>query len=184
MSAKKQCGFVIIEDSREQHPLDFSPYEPFGVSVERRKLQCGDYSILGWEHHLMIERKSLNDCVSTLTHGRDRFMREIYDRGSVIPCKHMVIEASWHDLSSPFNFAPGANPLGIVNTLYSLMCPPTGIHVFASPNRAMCAWYIVMVCLNFHRRMTQGSRGIWRSLFDPRSADLAPIPVPYQSIGG
>lgn len=177
--------FVIIVDSREKDPLDFSPFADCGdckISVERATLNCGDYSLRGWEHHLMIERKSLQDCVSTLTHGRDRFMREVYDRGSVVPCKHIVVEASWRELSSPYTFARGANPLSIVNTLYSLMMPPVNAHVFAARNRMLCAWYVVNVCVNFHRRMTKGSKGVWRSLFDPNAADLPPIPCPYESI--
>ena len=75
-------GFTIIEDRREQRPLDFSPFAQYGVKVERAALRTGDYTVKGLRRQVVIERKSLQDCVSTLTHGRERFTREIYDRAA------------------------------------------------------------------------------------------------------
>lgn len=178
----KYESITIIEDSREQHPLDFTPYAPYGIASERRKLRTGDYSVAGYENHVLIERKSLNDLVGTLTHERERFLREMYDRGSFAICKHLVIEADWRDVSRPYSFS-AANPAAILNSAFSLMMPPTAVHVFASRNRAMCAWYIVNVALNFVRRVTHGSRGLWNAVNAADSADLAPIPCPYQTIG-
>lgn len=177
----KQEPIVILVDTCEKTPLDFAPYAEYGVVAERAKLRSGDYSVGGYEHHVFIERKSLNDLVGTLTHGRERFMREMYDRGAYVPCKHLVVESSWNEISSPYSFAPGANPLSIVNSLYSLMMPPTNTHVFVG-KRNMCAWYVVNVCLNFVRRVTHGSRGLWNAVNAADAADLAPIPCPYRSI--
>ena len=135
-------GFTIIEDRREQRPLDFSPFAQYGVKVEHAALRTGDYTIKGLRRQVVIERKSLQDCVSTLTHGRERFTREIYDRAAFATLKVLVVEASWADLSRPYPFAPGANPESIVNSLFALMLPPTNLHVFCSPSRALIAWYI------------------------------------------
>ena len=179
---KKSAPLVtIIEDSREQRSLDFAPFAPFGVAVERRKLRTGDYSVAGYEHHILIERKSLQDLVGTLTHGRERFLREMYDRGAYVPCKHLVIEASWQEISAAYSFSL-ANPIAITNSVFSLMNPPTEIHVYANPSRAMLAWYIAEVALNFVRRVTHGSRGLWAAVNAPDAADLAPLPCPYRSI--
>lgn len=183
MSTKKQCGFVIIEDSRERHPLDFSPYEPFGVSVKRVKRRTGDYTIEGFERQVLIERKAFNDCVSTLTHGRERFTREMYDRGAFAIVKHLVVEASFADLSRPYPFAPGANPESIVNSLFALTMPPTNLHVYCTPSRALIAWYIVKVCAMFIHRVTNGSSGMWRAIFAPNAADLAPFDDVPKGIG-
>jgi len=182
--SKKQVTepVTIITDTREQTPLDFAQFAAYGIETERGKLHAGDYSVKGYEHHVFIERKSLKDLVGTLTNGRKRFLREIYDRGSFVPCKHLVIEGTWQQMSVPYPFAPGANPLAIVNSIYSLMMPPTGIHVFVG-NRAMCAWYVANVAINFVRRVTHGSRGLWNAVNAPDSADLAPLPCPYRQIG-
>ncbi len=176
-------NFTIIEDTREQEPLDFSPFAAaLSFHVERAKLRTGDYSVKGYESHIFVERKSFEDCVGTLTRGRDRFTREVYDRGAYYPVKAMVVEASWSELSRPYRFALGANPLGIVNSLFSLMMPPTSMHIYVDRNRARIAWWIANLCANFVRRVTHGSSGMWRAIFAPDSADLAPIPAPYESV--
>lgn len=171
---------TIVIDSREQTPLDFAPFAAYGIVAERAKLHAGDYAVKGYESHMFIERKSLNDLVGTLTHGRERFLREVYDRGAFVPCKHLVVESSWQDISAPYSFS-AANPLAIVNTLYSLMMPPTSMHVFVG-SRAMCAWYVANVAVNFVRRATHGSRGLWNAINAADAADLAPLPCPYRSI--
>jgi len=176
----KQEPITILVAKNEQKELDFTPYEKYGITVEPSTRRTGDYAVKGYEHHMFVERKSLNDLVGTLTHGRDRFLREVFDRGAFVPCRHLIVEGSWQQVSSPYSFS-AANPLAIVNSLYSLMMPPTSMHVFVG-NRAMCAWYVVNVCLNFVRRVTHGSRGLWNAVNAPDAADLAPIPTPYRSI--
>ena len=167
--------FTIVEDSREQTPLDFSPFEAQGVSVVRKKLRTGDYSVLGMERGIIIERKSLADCVSSLTHGRERLTRELYDRAIFAPVRHFVVEASWYQLSQPYEFAPGANPESIVNSLFAFMQPPLSVHVFASARRELLAWYIVKACSLFLHRVSHGAQGVWKSLFAPNARDLAPF---------
>lgn len=60
--------FVI--DSREQRPLVLE-------SSIRRKLLAGDYSVLGKEDRIAVERKSLNDLTGSITRGFKRFRREL-----------------------------------------------------------------------------------------------------------
>ena len=66
---------TITIDTREQNPLDIQAYP-----VERGTLPVGDYGISGfsdWDNpRFIVERKSLDDLVGSLTSGRDRFMRE------------------------------------------------------------------------------------------------------------
>lgn len=59
-------------DTREQLPLKF----PNHIKTEIGTLKFGDYSLLE-DECLVIERKSLNDFVSTVTAGNERFKREI-----------------------------------------------------------------------------------------------------------
>jgi DNA excision repair protein ERCC-4 len=64
---------VLVQDSREQAgygPLFDSPYVVEG-------LPTGDYSVAGLQDRIAIERKSISDLVSSLTHGRERFEREL-----------------------------------------------------------------------------------------------------------
>lgn len=58
-----------------------------------RVLKSGDYSIEGMESRIAIERKSLSDLYSTLTHGRERFEREL-ERLRAYEYSEVVVEAS------------------------------------------------------------------------------------------
>jgi len=59
---------IIITDTREQTPL---------WTDHVAALKTGDYSILGFENKIAIERKSLIDLFGTLTHGHERFRKEL-----------------------------------------------------------------------------------------------------------
>ncbi len=82
---------IILKDTREQIPYSF---KKFPVTVEPSLLPTGDYSILGFEDKIAIERKSLNDLVSCLMgKNRDRFEREL-TRARSYQVFAVVIEAN------------------------------------------------------------------------------------------
>jgi ERCC4-type nuclease len=65
--------FTIIQDSREQRPLPFSDDVPVVIAG----LRAGDYSILGMETDVALERKNIDDLCMCVTSERDRFEREL-----------------------------------------------------------------------------------------------------------
>lgn len=64
---KKTVPITIVQDTREQLPLDFSPFE--AVSVEVGKCYPGDYTVKGYEKSIAFERKSVSDLIGTLMNG-------------------------------------------------------------------------------------------------------------------
>jgi len=66
----------IVIDTREQLPLHFRRSKNLEGTV-RGTLSTGDYSILGWEDKIAIERKSPADLFGTLGTDNKRFKREI-----------------------------------------------------------------------------------------------------------
>jgi DNA excision repair protein ERCC-4 len=84
----------IVVDTREIRPYSF---DSSVASISRAALAAGDYSLVGAETSIAIERKSLDDFVNTLIHARDRFRAELeilqtYDYAAI------VIEANVDDL--------------------------------------------------------------------------------------
>jgi len=76
-------SFVIIADTREQHPYEFP------CATNRKALAAGDYSVEGLEDRIAVERKSLSDFVHTVIHDHERFGRELsllsrYDAACVV----------------------------------------------------------------------------------------------------
>lgn len=58
---------AIVVDTREQEPLDFTPYPD--VAITRAKLWPGDYSLRAATNLVAIERKSVSDLVGTMKEG-------------------------------------------------------------------------------------------------------------------
>lgn len=89
---------TIIIDTREQAPLPIEAYP-----VERATLPVGDYGIAGfsdWDNPaFIVERKSLDDLVQSLTHGRDRFEREVLKLRQ-IGFRALLIEAEQSQIES------------------------------------------------------------------------------------
>ena len=109
---------IVLIDSREQKKWEFPD-----AATEIKALKTGDYSILGLEDKICLERKSLADMLGTLSLSKgnkphfDRFKRELI-RMKDIPHKYIIIE------SSPIRIWKG--------TRYSNMHPSTILSLLAS----------------------------------------------------
>lgn len=66
---------TIVIDTREQNPLPIKT--DAHVKTITNTLSVGDYSLLGHETKIAIERKSLTDLFGTLGKGHKRFRREL-----------------------------------------------------------------------------------------------------------
>ena len=78
--------FKIIIDTREQAEYGFD------CPTYRRKLDAGDYSVVGLESVVAVERKSLKDFVSTVIHDFPRFAAEL-EKLSSLEAACVVVEA-------------------------------------------------------------------------------------------
>lgn len=85
---------IIIQDTREQLPLDFKPHQ---AVVEVAKLDTGDYSVKGHEADVCVERKSIHDLVNTIIHSKKRFGREM-DRMRLIAHRVIIVEGTLRDI--------------------------------------------------------------------------------------
>ena len=89
-------SFVIIQDTREQEPYLFlDKYNNPQVLVAG--LGTGDYSVLGFEDRIALERKSLDDFVGSISNGRERFEREV-QRGQDLDYFAVIIKGSMEDV--------------------------------------------------------------------------------------
>ena len=97
--------FTVRIDTREQLPYTFEglrfdadrDYVPMTVPCEVGTLKTGDYSIVGMEDLVTVERKSLADLYSTLGQGRERFEEE-HRRMAELVFAAVVIEADWQTI--------------------------------------------------------------------------------------
>lgn len=86
---------IVAIDVREKKPYGFKYY------TKTVSLPVGDYSIVGFEHRIGIERKSASDLMACLSQEREikRFERELFkSQGLEYFC--MVVETSFKDLAN------------------------------------------------------------------------------------
>lgn len=67
---------TILVDTREQHPYTFSRWQD-KVYVVKDTLTVGDYSILRYQDHVAVERKSLSDFYRSIGSERSRVMKAL-----------------------------------------------------------------------------------------------------------
>jgi ERCC4-type nuclease len=90
---KSGAGFVI--DSRERLPYLFK-----GLPTITKKLDAGDYSLVGFEGRVAVERKEHGDAYGCIGASRKRFLRCL-ERLSKLDRAAIVIESSMASFSIP-----------------------------------------------------------------------------------
>lgn len=110
---------VLLVDSREQNPFDFSRFADWFTGIERTALAIGDYSIAGLETDCVVERKDLSDLVHSFTAERPLFINRLRAMSSY-PHKLLVITSSLSQIKSPYSHS-AANPNRIVQSLIAAL---------------------------------------------------------------
>ena len=83
---------TVIQDTREKHPWDLSP-----LQVQVASLATGDYSSL-CRRYLLERKNSVDELISCMTIGRDRFEREL-ERMQAFASAIVVVEGTYTDLA-------------------------------------------------------------------------------------
>jgi ERCC4-type nuclease len=87
-------GFGVVIDTREQRPWDFRQLTPIKIEA----LPAGDYSIVGHETEIALERKSLQDYVNcSVVEYSGRFGAEL-DKLADYDFAAIVVEADIRDV--------------------------------------------------------------------------------------
>jgi ERCC4-type nuclease len=146
LSRSNQGLATIIIDTREQEPYSFDPRLAGAV---RRALPAGDYSVEGLEERVAVERKTLDDFVSTVIHARQRFREELRKlAGYRAAC--VVIEAGVADVLLQ-RYRGEAHPNAVVgNTLAIIL--DFGVPVFFCGNRQAACQFVQAYLLAAHAR--------------------------------
>ncbi len=105
-------GLIVVVDTREQTPWTFP------CDTIRAGLPSGDYSVVGLEHCVALERKSLADFVGSVTHERDRFWREL-GRLQAYAVRAVIVEASIEDILAG-TYVSRATPQSVVASLLAI----------------------------------------------------------------
>lgn len=131
--------YTVVIDDREKQPYVFANHlqrdrRAYQISTTRGRLATGDYSILGHEANLAIERKSLADLFGTLGQGRARFVREL-ERLQEIEMSLVVVEAEFGTILSHPPARSQLNPLTVVFSVLAWTVRYPRVRWFFVPSR-------------------------------------------------
>ena len=132
-------GFVLAIDTREQLPL-FASVPPEIIPRQHVTLEHGDYSIIGYETRVTIERKKLSDFYSYIGAERKRTRVKLAAL-SKMDFAALIIEASESDLNRKFGYGK-LTPAHAHGFFVSLRVRH-GIHLYISPIREKLEQFVI-----------------------------------------
>jgi len=145
---------TVVVDTREQEPYTF---ESGCTEVVRRALPAGDYSVEGHEDSVAVERKTLEDFVSTVIRSRKRFTKELR-RLSEYDAACVVVEADLRDILGG-RYRSGAHPNAVLGALLSIVVD-FGIPVFFCSDRQATCRFVEEFLHRYHRKVSSDANKI------------------------
>jgi ERCC4-type nuclease len=109
---------VLLVDTREQVPLDFSRFAGWFTGIERKALKLGDYSVAGMEDICVVERKDLSDLIHSCTTDRCVFINRLRQMAQY-PHRLLLVTSSLSQIKSPYSH--GGNPNRITQSLIAML---------------------------------------------------------------
>lgn len=116
---------VVLVDTREQNPFDFTRFEGWFAGVEKKALKVGDYTIAGLENVCVVERKDLADLVHSCTANRCAFVERLRIMTNY-PHRLLVITSTLSEIKSPYSYvsvSPNQITQFLIATLAGLRVP-------------------------------------------------------------
>ena len=155
------CPFDIAIDTREQAAWGFRDLiadardknRNIIVKTERKTLQTGDYSIVGHESSIAIERKEKGDLFHCMGADRERFERQV-QRLNELPNSHLIIEADW---KSVWSGHPNSQlkPKVVHRTVISWTLRYRGVHWWLCPSRAIAEATAFRILESYWKKLTE-----------------------------
>jgi ERCC4-type nuclease len=116
---------IVLVDTREQDPFDFSRFPEWFSGIEKHPLKLGDYTLAGLEDVCVVERKELGDLVQSFSVNRVVFVERLRAM-SQFPHSLLVITAPLSRIKSPYPHSrinPNRITQSLIATLAGLRVP-------------------------------------------------------------
>ena len=151
---KNKPTITIVIDTREQ--LEYKGFSP-NIETIHSTLPAGDYSLLGRETEVAIERKSLDDFVQTVINQRDRFRKEL-KKLQTYNSACIIVEASADNII-PVLMCPRSNasPAAVWGATMSIIVD-YGIPIYFLANRQIACKFVEDYLTRYYNRIIRARR--------------------------
>ena len=137
---------TIVIDTREKRPLKFNKAKTVSGTLGE-----GDYSLLGHEKEISIERKSLSDLLGSLGNSRKRFFQEIL-RLEKYSFAAIVVETDLSTIKKGNWVYGGIHPNSVIGSLQAISVR-YGIQVFFCGNPKLTANYVEGLLFHYYKKV-------------------------------
>lgn len=109
---------TVVVDSREHMGYRFERFSNWFAGTIHRRLPIGDYTLLGMENEVIVERKTVPDLVKSIIQERNDFIKKC-ERLSSFTKKCLVIEGSLSSIKTPYEDSQ-AHPNAVLGSLLAV----------------------------------------------------------------
>lgn len=141
-------------DTREQNPVEIT-----GMPSQRVTLTTGDYTVIGLESVIAVERKSAEDMLGCIGRDRTRFDKEV-DRLLAYPVRALVIESNWQYFERG-EWRGDVKPAAALGSLLGWMA--AGLPVLMADDHERAGRYISRILFIAARRRWREARALIQS---------------------
>jgi DNA excision repair protein ERCC-4 len=106
---------TVVIDSAEHMGYKFERFTNWFAGTLRRRLSVGDYTIVGMEDEVAVERKTVPDLVNSIIQDRKDFIEKC-ERLSNFKRKCLVVEGSLSSIKTPYEDSQ-AHPNAVLDSL-------------------------------------------------------------------
>ncbi len=106
---------TVVIDSSEHMGYTFGRFTNWFAGTVRKRLPTGDYTLLGMENEITIERKTLPDLVNSIIQERGNFISRC-EKLATFNKKCFIIEGSLSELKTPYRESH-AHPNAVLGSL-------------------------------------------------------------------
>lgn len=149
---------TAIVDTREQLPLNLAP-----LRSTVGTLVTGDYSVVGLENVIAIERKSLPDLLACVAKQRERFEKEI-QRLLAYQVRGLVIESTWPEIEAG-RWNSKVTSAAAIGSLIGWAA--RGVPIFMTETHERAGRFVARILYTTARRRYQESRELLSRTLHP-----------------
>jgi hypothetical protein len=154
---------TVIIDSQEHAGYRFERFSNWFAGTIHKRLPVGDYTILGMEEEVIVERKTVPDLVSSIIQDRKDFIEKC-ERLSKFKKKCLVVEGSLSDVKTPYEDSQ-AHPNAVFGSLLAAQ-ERWGIPVYFLDDLLLAEEFVASMLSKYHAYRWLEDNGYERCLIE------------------
>ena len=154
---------MVVIDSQEHMGYRFERFSNWFSGTVHKRLPIGDYTILGMEDEVAVERKTIPDLVKSIIQEREGFIEKC-ERLSAFRKKSLVIEGSLSSVKTPYEETQ-AHPNAVLGSLLAAQ-ERWNIPVYFLDNFLLAEEFVASMLSKYHAYRWLEINGFQRCLIE------------------